>query len=586
MFLTIVDLSLENMRLSRYFSRIKRMEFIRYRLINSMILLSCVCFVAFGNRALEDTRELRRECSRALEKRDFKVVKEEAMRLHYISRLQRDDLGYAYSSFYLGTSEVFAGDAAKGVKYLQSALHLADSLGCDSLMGLTLNGLGIYEANVNNNYYLAQQYLLKSLRYPGIEGSVYSNLAQIARLQGDRSGMDYAQRCYDYGVEHNDSYYIYGGLLAKAEFCIFNAEYDTALDLIGKARKVAKERKKGDNVRLDFLEAVVLSHKNQTKQSTKLLIEMEDSIAKRAPIYLPELQFVIGKNFQKEKNYKESDRWLNLALESGDIHSSNDYTARINLELADNSIAEGEYLGAYGYLKRAYAAMEKTSRSELDRMNSERELAVELVEKEKEREVARAEARTRRLVNIFLSIFLIVAVGAGIYTIIILKRRNRLYHHIVKQNVKMLEDADQHKVRIKELEDLMAIKGGAESSLKERQDCRSKELFERLNVLMNEEEIFRNPLLTREDVIERLDTNSTYLTQAIKDNAEMNYSQYINSFRVAAALKSLSALNKTEIPIKTIAEEAGFNSLTTFYKVFQQAVGISPSAYRKSLKHL
>ncbi len=103
---------------------------------------------------------------------------------------------------------------------------------------------------------------------------------------------------------------------------------------------------------------------------------------------------------------------------------------------------------------------------------------------------------------------------------------------------------------------------------------------------MVDKKLYRNPLLTREDIINALETNSTYLTNCIKENSDMNYSQYINSFRIADAIGVLSDKDMLSSPIKDISEEVGFNSLTTFFKLFQQATGMSPAAYRKSLSSL
>ena len=103
---------------------------------------------------------------------------------------------------------------------------------------------------------------------------------------------------------------------------------------------------------------------------------------------------------------------------------------------------------------------------------------------------------------------------------------------------------------------------------------------------MTQDHLFKDPLLTREKIIELLGTNPTYLTKCIKENADMNYSQYINSFRIAEVLRLMEIPTYKDSPIMEIAGMAGFNSQTTFYKIFQQTTGLSPSAYRKKLREI
>ena len=41
-------------------------------------------------------------------------------------------------------------------------------------------------------------------------------------------------------------------------------------------------------------------------------------------------------------------------------------------------------------------------------------------------------------------------------------------------------------------------------------------------------------------------------------------------------------LGETNVPIKYVADAAGFSSVTTLYKVFQRELGIAPGEYRES----
>lgn len=60
----------------------------------------------------------------------------------------------------------------------------------------------------------------------------------------------------------------------------------------------------------------------------------------------------------------------------------------------------------------------------------------------------------------------------------------------------------------------------------------------------------------------------------------VNFYAYLNSWRLKEALTLLKQQNLA-LPIIDIAYRAGFNNRNTFYRVFREHTGLTPSAYRK-----
>ena len=71
-----------------------------------------------------------------------------------------------------------------------------------------------------------------------------------------------------------------------------------------------------------------------------------------------------------------------------------------------------------------------------------------------------------------------------------------------------------------------------------------------------------------------------HLSKMIKDNLQVNFSDYISSLRIQRA-KEL--LRDDSLSIQEIAEIVGYNDYFYFTKVFKKVEGISPSKYRKSI---
>lgn len=70
------------------------------------------------------------------------------------------------------------------------------------------------------------------------------------------------------------------------------------------------------------------------------------------------------------------------------------------------------------------------------------------------------------------------------------------------------------------------------------------------------------------------------LSTMIKEELEMNFSEYVSQLRIQRAKELLA---DESMSIQEIAEIVGYNDYFYFTKVFKKIQGISPSKYRKSL---
>lgn len=105
--------------------------------------------------------------------------------------------------------------------------------------------------------------------------------------------------------------------------------------------------------------------------------------------------------------------------------------------------------------------------------------------------------------------------------------------------------------------------------------------FLRLEKLMQEEELYRDPSLGRDTLAERLGISSGYLSQLINAVTGENITHYINNYRVEAVKKMIQDPNYSQYSLLALGEEAGFSSKSTFYTTFKKKVGMTPNAFRK-----
>ncbi len=110
----------------------------------------------------------------------------------------------------------------------------------------------------------------------------------------------------------------------------------------------------------------------------------------------------------------------------------------------------------------------------------------------------------------------------------------------------------------------------------------SEALVHKLEVLLNEQHIWKNPQLTLADLAMSVGTNRTYLSNYLNTSLNTTFYDYINAFRLKAALELLNDPNSTATMVE-IAESCGFNSISTFRRVFVRAKGCSLTEYRQKV---
>ena len=111
----------------------------------------------------------------------------------------------------------------------------------------------------------------------------------------------------------------------------------------------------------------------------------------------------------------------------------------------------------------------------------------------------------------------------------------------------------------------------------------SKTLIQ-LYALMEEEELFKDPFLSRSDLAIRLETNEGYLSQIINQETNKSVVQFVNEYRVKAAQNLLHDPVFNKYSVEAIGMEVGFKSKSAFYKTFNSSLGMSPGAFRKLKK--
>jgi len=114
------------------------------------------------------------------------------------------------------------------------------------------------------------------------------------------------------------------------------------------------------------------------------------------------------------------------------------------------------------------------------------------------------------------------------------------------------------------------------------------EIYKVLKKAMEEDKVFKNPKLTSLELTSlelasQLNISMNELTKYLNGQFGVNFSQYLNKYRTEEAIRLMKTELSDKYKLESLALEAGFNSKSSFYKIFKEQTGQTPSIYMKSM---
>jgi AraC-like DNA-binding protein len=100
-----------------------------------------------------------------------------------------------------------------------------------------------------------------------------------------------------------------------------------------------------------------------------------------------------------------------------------------------------------------------------------------------------------------------------------------------------------------------------------------------INYLQSKNRPFLDPKLTLVEVASVLNIPAQQLSQVINEKTELNFNDYINTYRIKVAKEILISPDYNKFTIDAIAEKAGFNSKSPFYAAFKKITGMTPKEF-------
>lgn len=108
-----------------------------------------------------------------------------------------------------------------------------------------------------------------------------------------------------------------------------------------------------------------------------------------------------------------------------------------------------------------------------------------------------------------------------------------------------------------------------------------REIIEKLNVALDQNEVYKNSNLTLEQLALTLEISPRELSKHINEVHQMNFSEFLNFHRIKKVKELLISPDSEKYTFITLAENAGFSSKSSFNAIFKKMVGVPPSVYQK-----
>jgi len=122
----------------------------------------------------------------------------------------------------------------------------------------------------------------------------------------------------------------------------------------------------------------------------------------------------------------------------------------------------------------------------------------------------------------------------------------------------------------------------SEAVAAQEQGAADQKLVGALMRLMADERIYRHDNVSIGTLATKLSIPEYKLRRLINQRlGYRNFNVFLNEHRIAEAKAALADPSQAEVPVITIAMDAGFQSLGPFNRAFKATTGVTPTEYRR-----
>ncbi|GAB6975813.1 helix-turn-helix domain-containing protein [Prevotella falsenii] len=100
-----------------------------------------------------------------------------------------------------------------------------------------------------------------------------------------------------------------------------------------------------------------------------------------------------------------------------------------------------------------------------------------------------------------------------------------------------------------------------------------------LNVILFQQK-YRDKSYSAKQLAEDLNTNTRYISAVVNVKFNMNYTSFVNKFRIEEAMNILSSEKYKDLNMEDVSDMVGFANRQSFYASFYRINGMTPREYK------
>lgn len=580
----------------------------------TLILAFFITLTASADTRCQVSWDVRiQECKELFANRKYGKAKQKASEIMASGNKSIEQAGtalYVMSVLIMGDSI----NCEDKVKFLEQSLpNIKEQSQTFELLCIVNKACGLYYQLIIQDYPTAQLFFFKALDFcrkiknNNDEIDMLCNLSNLYFMKNDTTGIRYAHEAYE---KANTSKYMPGLYRASANVSNFlynQKQFTGALQYLQEALRLALGL--GYAVEMQYLYsflgdvyASLNKHDDAEYNYKKSIVDLsETSNYDKAYARLCYASYLCRQGRCKEG--------INLLKETRHLCKLWNICA-FDKEIALYFSQAYECLGQYNNALKEYKLFDKIKEQQL---NTEKEkefniLSLKYNVMEEKRKNTQIELELlRKNKNLITLCFIIVFIAVcAIFILYLYRKQQKQYTQIVKKYLENLENERKLKLQLKQKPQYQSStklhssdnttsipktndrdndfekNKYANSTLSER---KKEVLFNLMEKLMIEEKIYRNSMLSIDELATMLNTNRSYLSQVINECSGQSYSTYINNYRIREAIELLSDVDNID-SVKSIGYVTGFNSPSYFYTIFKEKIGVSPTVFRKNAQKL
>jgi len=106
------------------------------------------------------------------------------------------------------------------------------------------------------------------------------------------------------------------------------------------------------------------------------------------------------------------------------------------------------------------------------------------------------------------------------------------------------------------------------------------ELKEKILDLVVMQKKYKDKNYSAKRLAEDLGTNTRYVSAVVNVRFHMNYTSFVNKYRIEEAMSILTDKRYQDLRIEEVSDMVGFSNRQSFYASFYKLIGITPREYR------